>query len=270
MKAEKVASKRPMMERLRIISIWILCIVTFLAVSGYFLLNTLISRPHLNFPLKTLYRLRIDLIVDGKAVSFQDDEYQSKELTCANASSVLPMSFQEKKGHILTVHWQGITGGEVLKYYGLNKIGGLDNVLGYRLDTLPNIQAVNTKQTTIPKPSSNSNIYVYTGRANDIKAANSIDFLTQDLEVFLKKSKHRLDKQGLVQKYNQSIAVTAQTSVPKTTTTTLSPIITDAQLNEINDSIGNIVVFFQEKEPDYETVKSRFDALTPLSASGCN
>ena len=43
----------------------------------------------------------------------------------------------------------------------------------------------------------------------------------------------------------------------------------EEELTRINNVIGNVVIFAQEKEPTKEQIKARFDNLVPLHDSTC-
>ena len=44
---------------------------------------------------------------------------------------------------------------------------------------------------------------------------------------------------------------------------------TEEELKEINNLLGNVVIFVQSTEPTQEQIKKQFDVLEPLSPSTC-
>ncbi len=237
----------------------------FLAMVLLFTFTILISRPHLNNPTLAHYHLRLQVFENEKKVDFSKPNYQ-QEYSKDNCNAKLPnepLHFHDGNGQLLHVHWQGITGGEVLKYYGYNAIGGLPNTLGFRFDSFPQTTTIPTKGINDTSVSSSTgNIHVYIGRQDGYYKASSIDFLFKDLEIFLKKSKKRIqDEQSKTSSFI-SIPIAAQD-------TTLNAPLNETELNEINELIGNVVVYIQTNEPKPDDIQEAFNNLTPLTASIC-
>src|SRR6478752_3561303 len=92
-------------------------------------------------PLLEHYHFRLQIIVDGKPVNFASSAFQegySKD-NCNVGLTSHPFHFHDGKNQVTHVHWEGMTGGQLLKYYGWNYIGGRDNSLGFRMDNLPKL-----------------------------------------------------------------------------------------------------------------------------------
>ena len=172
-----------------------------------------------------------------------------------------------------------MTGDEVLKYYGLNKIGGFDDLMGVKLDVL-----LKFKYTTIPihgknlpQPKAEDKIWVYSGDEKGFEKRDLNDFLKQDLETFLKTdSKIRVQFEEAVKEKQSlldlsSIKVDAHSEIASIATpsgnTSSEP--TDKELKDINNLLGNVVIFIQPQEPTTEQIQAKFDNLEPLSKSVC-
>lgn len=212
------------------------------------------------------YHFRTQVIVNGKPVDFAEQKYQmdvTKDI-CNAELTKQPFHFHDNKDQMAHIHWDGVTGGMLLKYYGWDMIGGVHNTLGYRFDNLPKVTSVPVHGNVLPEPPKNTNYYVFIGDEHGYKEKNFDDFLHQDLEQFFGK----------------------KSNLPENTTTWLgklfpkaaahgtedhgdSVILDQAKLEKVNNLLGNVVIFAQEDKPSPKDVKARFDKLEPLSASSC-
>lgn len=226
------------------------------------------------------YHFRMQILVNGKAEDFSDKAYQtgySKDQCNANLPEQ-PIHFHDNKDQFTHIHWEGMTGGMVMKYYGWNYIGGEDNALGYKLDDLSNIQKVNTHGDYLPKISETTNFYVYTGDEDGYKERSFDDWKKQDLEQFFgvtsNSPAHEINKNGgeqvnLLDKVFPT-AYAHGTEDRSSRDTTNRDTETEAQkLTRINNLLGNVVIFAQKDKPTSEQVKARFDKLVPLTDSTC-
>ena len=87
---------------------------------------------HLRKPTYQHYHYRTQILVNGKAVDFSKDEFQvvsGNSTTCSAEVGSIPIDFHDKMDQLTHVHWNGMTGGEFLKYFGWNFIGGDDERL---------------------------------------------------------------------------------------------------------------------------------------------
>src|SRR5688572_25918996 len=91
---------------------------------------------HIRRPAFQHYHFRTQIVVNGAAVDFSEDEFQQAYDSTACSAEVggTPIDFHDNVDQMTHVHWDGMTGGEFLKYYGWNFIGGSDEVLGRRYD----------------------------------------------------------------------------------------------------------------------------------------
>jgi hypothetical protein len=243
-----------------------LLVVFSLSLIGWFLLQSVISSPHLNNPTLAHYHLRLQLIIEGNQIDFSKSEFQESydKNNCSAQITDEPIHFHDNNKQLLHVHWQGITGGEVLKYFGLNKIGGIDGVLGYRLDSLPKIEPISTKSSALPKPNSDSKMFIYKSKPDGFQQVSETNFLFDDLENTLKKSISRQQREANTTTSNPFFI--RAYSQPQNS---IIPVELEGKLNEINDLIGNIVIFIQKTEPAESQVSEKFNNLVPLTASVC-
>lgn len=222
---------------------------------------------HMRSPAYEHYHLRTQIVVDGKPVDFSRDEFQVHDdsSSCSTDISGHPIDFHDNVDQMAHVHWKDMTGGEFLKYFGWNFIGGNDDLLGRRYDQ----SAVKPHEVKIfgkllPAIPDDANFYVYVGTSDAYQQKNWNDFLRQDMEEFFGK---------------QSTIGGEQTSVldwlfPKASAH--GEVIdeheedkSEEELTRINNLIGNVVVFAQKDEPTDEQIRERFNNLTPLSNSTC-
>lgn len=209
------------------------------------------------------YHFRMQLIVNGKAENFGENTYQTSEkaASCDVELTDTPIHFHDNKDQFVHIHWDDMTGGLVLKNYGWNFIGGSDTVLGYRFDNLTKIKSTPIHSASLPNTSRGANYYVYVGDGTSFVERSFDEFKTQDLETFFgKKSNLDTGEQGfLKQLFPEVYAHDRENHTrgdPKTP-------------EEINNLIGNVVIFVQKQRPTYEQIRERFQKLEPLSDSAC-
>jgi hypothetical protein len=257
---------------------------------------------HLHFRMQYIFR--------GEAEDFGSAKYQvdyAKDICDGNLTES-PIHFHDNKDQIVHIHWQGMTGGDVLKFYGLNLTGGLDNTMGFQLDKLfswpPKITHVPYYNDLLPEAQGEDKYYIYTGDANSYNEKSLQDFLYQPLETFFAKESNirknleteaklrssRLDSLFTIpvladhpthskeeqieidkkktEKQLQNIE-TNNNAVSENIQNTSDPKKTEDELKEINNLIGNVVVFVQPNKPTDEQIKARFNNLEPLGLSQC-
>jgi hypothetical protein len=223
---------------------------------------------------------RLQYVFEGKNEDFGSSQYQQDYLkdVCDGSLSKSPIHFHDDRNQLVHLHWQRITGGEVLKYYGVNKIGGLDDLMGVKLDDL-----LQYKYTTIPihgknlpQPKEGDQFWVYSGDEKGFEKREFNDFLNQDLETFLNKgSKIRLQFEEAANESKNSfnllsVKVNAHSETPAASISQdAGSLPTPEELKDINNLLGNIVIFVQSDEPSNEQVQSKFANLEPLSNSVC-
>ncbi|MEO6109573.1 MAG: hypothetical protein ABIP50_01000 [Candidatus Saccharimonadales bacterium] len=234
---------------------------------GYVYLST---PAHIRKPTYQHYHFRTQISVDDKAVDFSKDEFQKEtgtSIACSAAVGSAPIDFHDKMDQLTHVHWNGMTGGEFLKDFGWNYIGGNDEVLGQRYDEGLNPSPVNIYGKLLPTVSENANFYVYAGDKEQYQKKNWNDFLNQDLELFFgKKSNvgHGEDVSFNVLNWLFPKAY-AHGEVMDEHASTKS----EEELTRINNVVGNVVIFAQKDEPTDAQIKTKFNNLVPLHESTC-
>jgi hypothetical protein len=207
----------------------------------------------------------MQIVVNGKAVNFGDTKYQVPlgADACSAELTKSPIHFHDNKNQMVHIHWDGITGGMVLKYYGWDYIGGIKGALGYRFDNLPLPKKVPSMGNLLPAAPTDAKLYVYTdanGRPAERKAE---DFLKKDLEDFFgKKSTVPGESVSFFDRLFPKAAAHGGAHADDEP----HP---EAELKRINNLIGDVVLFVQKDRPASQQVHDRFDTLEPLSDSTC-
>lgn len=225
------------------------------------------------------YHFRMQVLINGKAEDFGTQKYQTgyaKDQCNANLPEQ-PIHFHDNKDQFTHIHWEGMTGGMVMKYYGWNMIGGLDNALGYKLDDLQDIQKVTTHGDYLPAIPKDAKLYIYSGNEKGYKERSLEDWKTQDLEKFFQTTSnspaHELNQQktSLMDMITPTAAAhgTEDHSAPTASTSPSTIETAEDELTRINNLIGNIVIFAQEDKPTDSQIKERFNNLEPLTDSTC-
>jgi hypothetical protein len=213
------------------------------------------------------YHFRMMLTIDGKYVDLGDKRFQQgyAKDQCSGDLPTNPIHAHDNKDQFVHIHWEGITGGEVLKYYGLNYIGGDNRLLGYRFDQGTKPYAVTIYDKALPTPKDNDTFWIYTGNEDGYKERSWDDFLHKDLEKFFGVTSNfpgHKDRSSLMDFFFPKAY--AHTGHAHTETT-----MTEEELTEINNLLGNVVIFAQPKKPTDAQIKHRFERMEPLSESTC-
>ncbi len=213
------------------------------------------------------FHFRLQIIVDGKAVDFSGQPFQTAYAKdqCSADLPTEPFHFHDQKDQFVHVHWAGMTGGLALKNYGWNFVGGKSNILGYRMDGLPRVKAVPIHGNSLPALP-NDVLWVYTGDEHGYQKRSFEDFKNQDLETFFGVASNfpkTVQAGGVMDRlFPRAFAHGAALSAGADET--------DAErLTRINNLLGNVVIFVQKYEPSDAQVKARFADLEPLSDSTC-
>lgn len=239
-----------------------LVIILLLAgIGAYILTPAAIRRPSSDH-----YHFRTQIIVNGKAVNFAHHRFQegySKD-NCSAELTNSPFHFHDSRDQLTHVHWDNLTGGQLLKYYGWNRIGGVPNNLGYRFDTFPKLQSVPIHGNVLPQLPDGEQLYIFTGDQNGFKQHDTKDFLKQDLETFFGK-RSNLEKQAAGSWLDSLFPRASAHGHPDHADEGHS----EAELEDINNLLGNVVIFAQKERPTDDEVQARFAYLVPLEASTC-
>lgn len=250
---------------------WMLALVTIFVLGSYGTYMFAISPAPIRKPVMEHYHFRMQLIADGKPVNFGADKYQqgySKD-QCNVDLAEQPIHFHDNKDQFVHIHWDGMTGGTVLKYYGWNYIGGMNNALGYKLNDITDIQKVTIHGDVLPAQQKGDNMYVYVGDEHGYVAKTFDDFIHQDLETFFGKKSNfpGNTSAGLWDKlFPKASAHAGHDHEPMETG---DKSLRQERLERINNLIGNVVIFAQKDEPTKAAVQDRFRHLEPLTESTC-
>jgi len=226
---------------------------------------------HLRKPTYQHYHYRTQILVNGKAVDFSKDEFQvvsGNSTTCSAEVGSIPIDFHDKMDQLTHVHWNGMTGGEFLKYFGWNYIGGEDELLGRRYDAGIIPSSVKIYGKVLPTVPDKANFYVYVGDKNDYQQKVWNDFLKQDLETFFGK-KSNVGHNEEVSSANVLDWLFPKASAHGGVVDEHPSEQSEEELNRINNLVGNVAIFVQENEPTKEQIQARFDNLVPLHESTC-
>lgn len=215
------------------------------------------------------YHFRMQILVNGSSVDFADKEFQTPagHDVCTAALTKQPIHFHDDKDQMVHIHWDGITGGQVLKYYGWNYIGGQHGSLGMRFDQLPKLVNVPIHGNSLPQIPDGDKFYVYIGDENGYKQKSFDQFTHQDLEKFFGKKSNLPENEtsSLLDKlFPKAYAHGGHEHVAGAS---VDP--SQEELKKINNLIGNVVIFVQKDKPNSDLIKSAFDHLEPLSPSTC-
>jgi hypothetical protein len=233
---------------------------------------------------------RLQYIFRGKAEDFSKANYQveyAKDI-CSGLLTESPLHFHDNKDQIVHLHWQKMTGGDVLKFYGVNKEGGLDNYMGLKLDKFlqlpPKLSPIPIYGKSLPEAQNDDKYFVYTGEKDKFEKRDFNQFINQSLEEFLGKNstiREQLEESQKQQNQFSSIGKLAgfdtaaqahgnekQSAVIESDQNKTNP-KTEEELKQINNFIGNVVIFVQPNEPTNEEVQAKFNNLVPLEASVC-
>jgi hypothetical protein len=265
-------SKRRMIRRAFIIIIGCAIGVT-ITYGGYIYAS---SPDVIRNPKMEHYHFRMQVLVNGKAENFAEDKYQQdyvKDQCNANLPEQ-PIHFHDGKDQFTHIHWEGMTGGMVMKYYGWNYIGGIDRALGYKLDDLKDIQKVNTHGDFLPAVPDNAKFYIYTGDEKAYKEKSFEDWKNQDLEQFFDRKSnfpaHDINTGKQVSLLDTMFPKAYAHGTENHSTTPVSDDESNEEkLTRINNLIGNVVIFVQNDKPTDQQIEDRFNNLEPLSDSTC-
>ena len=191
------------------LSIALVSIVLILSIV-YSTLRFGLSKENISFPTKDHSHFRIKYIFNGQEENFGSPRYQTEYTKdiCNGTLTEAPLHFHDNKTDYQHEHWAMMTGGEMLKFYGLNYIGGLGGYMGFELDKFPQIIPVPIHSNSLPQPRLNDKFWIYTGIEKpdnggnwEVKTRTFEEFISQDFETFFgKESQVRKDieKYGVV------------------------------------------------------------------------
>lgn len=232
------------------------------------------SPEHLRQPALEHYHFRTQIIVDGEPVDFSTDRFQQEydSDSCSVELTERPIHFHDNVDQMTHIHWDGMTGGELLKYYGWNLTGGADGSLGRRFDQgFMRMHSVPIYGDLLPDVPDGAKFYVYVGDENGYERKDWNEFLDSNLEDFFGKKSNLKQNQG-ASSFNIFEWLTPKAAAHGgvlDSHTEDGEEKTEAELTRINNLIGNVVIFVQKQKPTEEQIQERFDNLVPLQDSTC-
>ena len=273
--SNKANSKRSLSKRALFKKLAVVILIILVAIGGYASYIYAVSPPVIRNPKLEHYHFRMQILVNGKAENFAEDKYQQDYANdqCNANLPEQPIHFHDKKDQFTHIHWEGMTGGMVLKYYGWNYIEGINNALGYKLDDLKDIQKVNTHGNFLPAIPNDMVPYVYTGDENGYRERNFNDFVKQDLEQFFGVTSntpaHKINKREQASLLDKLLPKANAHDTEDDADGNDTAETEKEQLTRINNLLGNVVIFAQKDKPTDQQIKDRFNKLEPLSDSTC-
>lgn len=250
-----------------------LVLVSILSAVGFFGYTYAQTPEAIRQPSFEHYHFRTQLVVNGEAVNFAEDKYQQSYDVgaCSDEVAPEPFHFHDGMDQMTHIHWDGMTGGLLLKNYGWNLIGGSDGSLGrhYGNGNMMPTGTASVYGDVLPELPDDANFYVYIGDEGGYEQKAWEDFLNQDLEAFFGvQSLLSQDEQSSLPDWLIPPAY-AHSSEDDGHSSDDSDELSEAELTRINNLIGNVVIFAQEDEPTDEQVRERFNNLVPLQDSAC-
>lgn len=228
--------------------------------------------PGIRNPKLEHYHFRMQILVDGKAENFADAKYQEgyAKDQCTSDLPDHPIHFHDQRDQMVHIHWEGMTGGIVMKYYGWNFIGGPNDILGYNVTSLTSPKRVPIHGKILPNIPAGDKFFIYTGDEHEYKERTFNEWNSEDLEHFF----------GVTSNFPAHKVNTGQTSLlnwllPKaeahdtSTTVPAGSETEEEKLTRINNLLGNVVIFVQKDQPTDQQIKNRFANLVPLEDSTC-
>jgi len=260
------------LRRANVFTLLIGCMAGILIFILFILGVVYLSTPsHLRNPEFAHHHFRIQMWVEGEYIDFGQDRFQEgyDDTSCGAGLTETPIHFHDNKDQLVHIHWDRIRGGEVLKYYGMNRIGGPDGYLGFRFDTglfdrIPIFDNV--------LPESNQPMYVYQILEDGTVVERSYkDFLDQDLETFFGRKSSLTIQREEVQS-NESfnfLAIKANAHNDVSTTSEEDKEYTEQELREINNLLGDVLIYIQNEKPSPEKVEQDAQNFVELGVSSC-
>lgn len=236
-----------------------LAAVVGLVLTNSFALSYFGSPASIKYPKVDHYHFRTRLFVEGKAIDFGQQNFQEtyEAGQCTAELADTPIHFHDNKDQMTHIHWDDMTGGLMLKYYGWNFIGGSDDALGRRYDqNFWKPSTVATRGDVLPAVSDGTNYFVYISTAEGYKQKNWHEFLSQDFEVFFEKQSN-LPEASLWDKLFPKASAHG------------TEVHEEGDLKALNNLIGDVVIFAQKDTPNNEQIQSAFDGLIDLPESTC-
>ena len=240
-------------------------LVSILALGyGYIFL---VSPANIRSPQLEHAHLRFQYIVDGESINFGEDKFQEDYIKgqCSALFPEKPIHFHDNQDQFVHLHWKGVTGGQLLKYYGNNLIGGQSDSLGYKFDSPLEIKSTPIHGDLLPETGAD-NLWIYTGTAESYERRTAEDFLNQDFESFFgtESTVKTIETSGLWDLFSAKAYAHGEVNDDHSSSEPDA-----ADLKRVQNLLGNVVIFAQEAEPTNEEIMEKLNNLIPLNDSTC-
>ena len=250
-------------------TIIVFVVTTAIAALAVFAVPYYTTPAHIRNPGFEHFHFRTQMIIEGESLDFGEDKYQQEYNgdSCGTEISTEPFHFHDYEDQMTHIHWDGMTGGEFLKFYGWNFIGGPDDSLGrwYEGNMFSSYQDVEIHGSVLPNLADDAKLFIYIGDENGYEEKDPEAFISQDLETFFGVSSN-LNQDTSWMEWFFPVAY-AHGGADDEHHEEFE--LTVDQLTRINNLVGNLVIFAQHEEPTPQQVQERFNNLQPLKDSAC-
>ena len=162
--------------------IWVLLTIVVIGLLAF----NFASPAHITFPSKEEQLIRFQLIIDDQQIDFAQFQFQEPNSAplCSEELASRPFGFYQNHSQILNLHWDNVTGVEIMRNYGFNNTGPFTGYLGVRLDDFPKISPVSVHGDFLTTPQDYM-YYVYTGNQFRYSRRDPSEFLNTSIEKFI-------------------------------------------------------------------------------------
>jgi hypothetical protein len=258
-----------------------LSVMAILAISGSFAFYG-ITPAYIRNPESVNYSFRMQYLVEGEEKGWFESLDTTDQDPCLSGLAELPIFIDDSNRQLVQVYWRGITGGDVLKYYGLNLSEGMDSLMGYQFlegQVLP--KRINIQGQFLPPLETNQQLYIYTVNQEGYQKVKNAEFLDQDLQIFFEKYGYQDRNAPSLGNEIGSISTAnlVEIDIDDGGVSDVSLVSQDSQNILINDDVegdnedsrllGDVIIFVQSKEPTETDLEDRLDKFIDLENSTC-
>lgn len=232
-------------------------VAAILLIGGYYGFLWFGTAPNIRDPKLEHAHLRLQYIVDDTAVDFSDDKYQQeyKKNQCSAEFPKQPIHFHDNLDQFVHLHWKDITGAQLLGYYG-NSVGGINDILGYKKNSLTDWEKISTHGDLLDNTSRDT-MWIYSSTDSELELRNIDDFLDHDLESFFgNESSFNSPETSFLDKLFP--IAHAEENLPE-----------ESELKRIQNLIGDVAIFVQDTEPTAGQIESARANFIELDNSVC-
>jgi hypothetical protein len=258
----------------------LLLVVILLPIIGYTVVRFGLSKDNISYPAKDHSHFRIKYVFNGQEEDFGSPRYQTDYTkdVCDGTLTESPLHFHDNKPDYQHTHWTRLTGGQFLKFYGINKIGGLDDTMGFKLDQLPKVTTVPIYGKHLPEPRNNDKFWAYTGveKSNnsgiwETKQRSIDDFVNQDFETFFgveSQVRKDIEKYGTLNlDFFRSVRATAHSGVEHSTPTEEQKHFLELAEKANTEKLNNQLITQNNSSPISSSLSQSQSSTTQQSSS---